>query len=235
MGATLSMNHSCQGNEKAKETPSGCDLGRFEPVWRGGAASIEGFPFFFRQGVLFCCKRIVAPPRSRGVKQLEFEEFYRCGRDVCLRAVLAAVGDRQLAEDLVAEAFARAWAAWPRVRRHPAPRAWIVRTALNTRISWWRRRRYEVALGDHDTRDGQDAGTAEAGGSGLDPALLAVLRRLPQRQREVIALRVFLDLDTATTAKTLGIAPGTVTAHLSRAVGTLRGHLVSLNTPEAGS
>ncbi|GGN84727.1 RNA polymerase sigma24 factor [Streptomyces albiflavescens] len=169
------------------------------------------------------------------MKQLEFEEFYRCGRDVCMRAVLAAVGDRQLAEDLVAEAFARAWAAWPRVRRHPAPRAWIVRTALNTRISWWRRRRYEVALGDHDTQDGQDRQDAEAGGSGLDPALLAVLRQLPLRQREVIALRVFLDLDTATTAKTLGIAPGTVTAHLSRAVGTLRGHLVTLNTPEAGS
>ncbi|MFF4354546.1 sigma-70 family RNA polymerase sigma factor [Streptomyces sp. NPDC001530] len=163
------------------------------------------------------------------MKQLEFEEFYRCGRDVCLRAVLAAVGDRQLAEDLVAEAFARAWAAWPRVRRHPAPRAWIVRTALNTRISWWRRRRYEVALGDHDT------GAAEPGESGLDPALIAALRQLPLRQREVIALRVFLDLDTATTAKALGIAPGTVTAHLSRAVGTLRGHFVTLNTPEAGS
>ncbi|WP_369246139.1 sigma factor-like helix-turn-helix DNA-binding protein [Streptomyces sp. R41] len=169
------------------------------------------------------------------MKQLEFEEFYRCGRDVCLRAVLAAVGDRQLAEDLVAEAFARAWAAWPRVRRHPAPRAWIVRTALNTRISWWRRRRYEVALGDHDGRDAGAAHAAESGGPGLDPALLAVLRQLPLRQREVIALRVFLDLDTATTAKTLGIAPGTVTAHLSRAVGTLRGHLVTLNTPEAGS
>ncbi|WP_406329367.1 SigE family RNA polymerase sigma factor [Streptomyces sp. NBC_00203] len=172
------------------------------------------------------------------MKQLEFEEFYRCGRDVCLRAVLASVGDRQLAEDLVAEAFARAWATWPRVRRHPAPRAWIVRTALNTRISWWRRRRYEVALGDHDGRDAgsaEPAECAESGGSGLDPALLAVLRELPRRQREVIALRVFLDLDTATTAKTLGIAPGTVTAHLARAVATLRGHLVTLNIPEAGS
>jgi RNA polymerase sigma factor (sigma-70 family) len=68
----------------------------------------------------------------------------------------------------------------------------------------------------------------------MDPALLAVLRQLPQRQREVIALRVFLDLDTATTAKALGIAPGTVTAHLSRAVATLRGHLVTVDNPEVG-
>jgi len=57
---------------------------------------------------------------------------------------------------------------------------------------------------------------------GLDAAVLAALRRLPTRQREVIALRVFLDLDTQATAEVLGIAPGTVTAHLSRAATALR-------------
>jgi RNA polymerase sigma factor (sigma-70 family) len=51
---------------------------------------------------------------------------------------------------------------------------------------------------------------------------MAALGRLPVRQREVITLRLLLDLDTETTAKVLGIAPGTVTAHLSRAVSTLR-------------
>ena len=55
--------------------------------------------------------------------------------------------------------------------------------------------------------------------------MLAALRALPRRQREVIALRVFLDLDIATTAGLLGIAPGTVGAHLSRAVTTLRAAL----------
>jgi DNA-directed RNA polymerase specialized sigma24 family protein len=55
--------------------------------------------------------------------------------------------------------------------------------------------------------------------------LLAALAALPRRQREVIALRVFLDLDMATTARLLGIAPGTVGAHLSRAVTTLRAAL----------
>jgi DNA-directed RNA polymerase specialized sigma24 family protein len=164
------------------------------------------------------------------VKQLEFQEFYQASRDVCLRAVLASVGDRQLAEDLVAEAFTRAWMSWHSVSRHPAPRAWIVRTALNTRVSWWRRRRREVALdGGHEVAD------TTAGGPGLDPTLLTALRRLPQRQREVIAFRVFLDLDTRTTAKVLGIAPGTVTAHLSRAVTTLRDHLVTVENREAGS
>jgi RNA polymerase sigma-70 factor (sigma-E family) len=164
------------------------------------------------------------------VKQPEFQRFYETSRDACLRAVLATVGDRQLAEDLVAEAFTRAWVSWHKVGRHPAPSAWIVRTALNTRVSWWRRRRREVALdGGHDVAD------TTAGDPELDPALLTALRRLPQRQREVIVFRVFLDLDTQATAEVLGIAPGTVTAHLSRAITTLRGHLVTVDTPEVGS
>jgi RNA polymerase sigma factor (sigma-70 family) len=160
--------------------------------------------------------------RVRGVKQQEFTDFYRSDQAVCLRAVLVSVGDRQLAEDLVAEAFTRAWTSWPKVSRHPSPRAWIVRTALNARISWWRRRRREVAWDrTHDVED------LVAGDSGLDPALLTALRQLSQRQREVIACRVFLDLDTGGTASALGIAPGTVTAHLSRAVASLREQLVN--------
>jgi RNA polymerase sigma-70 factor (ECF subfamily) len=60
-----------------------------------------------------------------------------------------------------------------------------------------------------------------------------VLRQLPRRQREVSAFRVFLDLDTEETANALGIAEGTVTAHLSRAVSALRGQLVNANGQEA--
>src|SRR2546422_1053851 len=71
-----------------------------------------------------------APKRVQGVGQSEFTEFYKSNRDRCLRAVLAGTGDRQLAEDLVAEAFTRAWMSWHKVRRHPVPSAWVVRTAL---------------------------------------------------------------------------------------------------------
>ncbi len=184
-----------------------------------------------------------------GQEPIDFAEFYASAKDDCLRAVLASTGDRQAAEDLVAEALARAWAAWPTVSRHPAPRAWVVRTALNTRVSWWRRRRREVTLGpaevgaaepsaldgsaldgsalDGSALDGSavdgsalDNGGIEAGLVGQD--LMAALLRLPLRQRQVVGLRVFLDLDTAATARVLGIAPGTVTAHLARAMATLR-------------
>src|SRR5215469_15788645 len=45
-------------------------------------------------------------------RRQEFTEFYTASRDDCLRIVLVSVGDRKLAEDLVAEAFTRAWMSW---------------------------------------------------------------------------------------------------------------------------
>ncbi|HEY5351197.1 MAG TPA: hypothetical protein VIK57_01965 [Streptosporangiaceae bacterium] len=56
-------------------------------------------------------------------EQAEFAEFFQASWEPCLRAVMAVVGRSQLAEDQVAEAFARAWVSWQKVRRHPAPRA----------------------------------------------------------------------------------------------------------------
>jgi DNA-directed RNA polymerase specialized sigma24 family protein len=45
-------------------------------------------------------------------RRQEFTEVYTSSRDDCLRIVLVSVGDRQLAEDLAAEAFSRAWMPW---------------------------------------------------------------------------------------------------------------------------
>ena len=163
-----------------------------------------------------------------------FAGFYRSSYQRCLRAVTGGTGHPDLAEDLVAEAFTRALVSWRTVRDHPAPEAWVVRTALNAGTSWWRRHRREVPLGDHDAAAPQRWEPGESGGGlgvGAGPAVLAALRALPRRQREVIALRVFLDLDIATTAGLLGIAPGTVGAHLSRAVTALRAVL----PPDAGA
>jgi DNA-directed RNA polymerase specialized sigma24 family protein len=155
-----------------------------------------------------------------------FAEFFQASWDPCLRAVAATTGDVPRAEEQVAEAFARAWVSWRKVSGHPAPRAWVVRTALNFGTSSWRRRLRELPLAGHDV--------AAAGNpsGGLDAAVLAALRRLPARQREVIALRVFLDLDIETTAKQLNIAPGTVRAHLSRAIAALRNELAETDTTE---
>ena len=161
-------------------------------------------------------------------EQTEFAEFFRASWEPCLRAVVAVAGSPQPAEDQVAEAFAKAWVSWRKVRRHPAPRAWVVRTALNTGASWWRRRRRELPLADHDVTALGDLG------GGLDTTLLTALWRLPPRQREVIALRIFLDLDTDTIARQLGIEAGTVRMHLSRGVKALRHELTSTKNMEAG-
>jgi RNA polymerase sigma factor (sigma-70 family) len=152
---------------------------------------------------------------------MDFAEFYRSAADECLRAVLVSIGDRDTAREVVDEAFARAWASWRTVSKHPAPKAWVVRTALNASISRWRRRRREVSVPD----PGRVADLPAAGGvsAGLvDPRIMAALKRLPARQRQVVALRLILDLDTAGTAEVLGIAAGTVMAHMGRAMAALR-------------
>jgi RNA polymerase sigma factor (sigma-70 family) len=164
-----------------------------------------------------------------GSQRLDFAEFYRGARDECLRAVLVSVGDQDTAQELVDEAFARACVSWRKVSRHPAPAAWVVRTALNVNISRWRRRRREVAVPDLGAV--ADLASAKAAADDpVDPKIMAALLRLPARQRQVVALRLFLDLDTGRTAEVLGVAPSTVKAHLARALATLRDDLVP--TPE---
>ena len=93
-----------------------------------------------------------------------------------------------------------------------------------------------------ETDPATDAEQAEAGAAGVpdpgmaadmhavsgtstslvDPQIMAALMRLPARQRQVVALRLILDMDPARTAAVLGIAPGTVMAHLGRAMAALR-------------
>jgi len=164
----------------------------------------------------------------------DFAEFYRESRDECLRAVLVSVGDRDTAQDLVDEAFARACASWRTVSRHPAPAAWVVRTALNANISRWRRRRREVSLPD-PAAVADPPGAGGAAGTAADPRIMAALLRLPARQRQVVALRLFLDLDTARTGELLGIAPSTVKAHLARAIAALRDDLMPARQEETPS
>jgi RNA polymerase sigma factor (sigma-70 family) len=169
-----------------------------------------------------------------GSQRLDFAEFYREARDECLRTVLVSVGDQDTAQELVDEAFARACASWRKVSSHPAPAAWVVRTALNVNISRWRRRRREVPVPDFGMV--KDLPSAHGAADGpVDPRIMAALLRLPARQRQVIALRLFLDLDTGRTAEVLGVAPSTVKAHLARALAALRDHLVPTQEQERSS
>ena len=51
--------------------------------------------------------RLAGALQGMGHEQEEFAEFYRASKDSCLKAVTAVVGDRHLAEELVAEAVSR--------------------------------------------------------------------------------------------------------------------------------
>jgi RNA polymerase sigma factor (sigma-70 family) len=143
-----------------------------------------------------------------------FAGFYADSKDAVYRAVLLARRDPRRAEDAVQEAFARAYAAWDRVCLHPNPVGWVARVALNESASVARRLRRE-------SLDPPEP-TAPAAERPLDAGLIRLVWALPRRQRQVVALRILLELSTEETARVLGISSGTVTAHLHRALSSLR-------------
>lgn len=106
-----------------------------------------------------------------------FAEFYLATKDAAFRAVFAAGRSRAVAEDAVAEAYARACARWGTVEAHPDPFAWVMRTAFNWQRSWWRRTRLE-SLGAAAPETASQPHT-------VDTTLRELVRRLPRRQRDV--------------------------------------------------
>jgi DNA-directed RNA polymerase specialized sigma24 family protein len=84
-----------------------------------------------------------------------FESFFETSRDDIFRSLLVITKDRSLAEDGVAEAFARALERWAEVAGHPVPKAWVARTALNYFRSDRRRsRRLDSDMPEGDSRKG---------------------------------------------------------------------------------
>ena len=165
--------------------------------------------------------------RNRGMSKREFEDFYLAHRTPCFRALCVTVPSFAEAEELVAEGFTRAYANWSTVRKHPAPSAWVVRSALNLHRDNWRKRntskRHLVAVSE----------SYEDQSEMLDPALLRQMKLLPEQQLLVIVHRVLLDLSTEQTAIAMGIAAGTVSTHLKRGLASLRELLEPQDQKEA--
>ena len=147
-----------------------------------------------------------------------FEEFYAQAKDRVLRAVVATTGDAHDAEDCTAEAFARAYSRWDELASYRSPAAWVVRTAVNLHIDRHRRHRHTLRL--LPTLAEQEVAAEPE--LPLDPALLDAIKALPERQRQVLALRVLLGLNGEETADELGISSGSVGTHLHRALAALR-------------
>ena len=127
--------------------------------------------------------------------------------------------DRSLAEDLAADTFEKALRLWKRFDpARASARTWLCQIARTTALDWFRaeerRRRREQRVAAPERLD---EGFAE----GLSPELEAALAALSAGEREVIALRVLLDLDGEEAARVLGISPTAVSTRLSRALNKL--------------
>jgi RNA polymerase sigma-70 factor (sigma-E family) len=125
---------------------------------------------------------------------------------------LRMVGDPSTAEDLAAEALARTYVHWRRVGSYEHLDAWVLRVVTNLAIDAFAKRRVpfpEVPVSPEDA-------------AVLRVTLAQALRALPARQRDAVVLRYLVDMSEADVAASLGIAPGTVKAHLHRAVERLR-------------
>ena len=143
----------------------------------------------------------------------DFDEvFHRTVRRAHAVA-LRMVGDPALAEDLVAEAFARAYARWSRLRSVPYVDGWVLRAVANLAIDHLRRR--PPAVAEPGTADPIDNVT-------LRLALNEAMARLPRRQREVLALRYFSDLSEVDIARAMGVSVGSVKSHHRRALDNLQ-------------
>jgi len=153
----------------------------------------------------------------------EIEELYRSDLDRFLRVAAAILGDREAARDAVHEGFAVA----VRKRKSYSGRgpvaAWVWQVVVNT-VRNYKRRRVPEPLELREPAAPSNNGPAEGGR--LHAALLA----LPERQRLVVFLHYYADLDYRTIATTLGIQEGTVGATLNAARTALKSSLTEVPT-----
>jgi RNA polymerase sigma-70 factor (sigma-E family) len=151
--------------------------------------------------------------------------LYRSHRLSLLRLAAFLVDDRAIAEELVQDAFAALYQRWESLADKSAAPSYLRATVVNGARS----AQHRQGIARRHLRD--------AGPDALPPAdfavllaeehreVVAALRRLPRRQREVLVLRYWANLDDAEIAETLGISRGTVKSTASRALDALENTL----------
>ena len=152
-----------------------------------------------------------------------FEAVFRADHRAVVAITWALTGSRAVAEELTQEAFLRAHQRWSRIGCYDNPGAWVRRTAINLAVSDRRRRAAERRAHDRSPAPG-DAPDRSDDVVGTDRFWLAV-RTLPRQQAAVVALHYLEDRSVADVAAVLGLAEGTVKAHLHKARRSLADHL----------
>ena len=146
---------------------------------------------------------------------------------IAFRTAYVVTRDAADAEEAAQDGFVKAYRALGRFRRGAPFRPWLLQIvtneARNRRRAAGRRERATLRLAD-DAASGGAAPSPEGSLLALEQraALLAAVEALPEEQRDVVALRYFLDLSEAETAAALDVRVGTVKSRLSRALERLR-------------
>lgn len=155
-------------------------------------------------------------PRGSPNAITSFRVFYDSHYSPVLAIAYALSGSWPAAEEAAQEAFLRAFRDWERVRAFDRPDSWVRTVAANLARSRLRRLGAEVravtrlsSRANHRYEDAQVPAMSQQ--------VWAAVRSLPRRQAEVVVLHYLEDASVDDVATTLGIAPGTVKAHLHHA------------------
>jgi RNA polymerase sigma-70 factor (sigma-E family) len=147
-------------------------------------------------------------------------DLFRAHHLELVRLALVMVGDLGTAEDVVQDVFERLHRRWPRLRDEASGLAYARSSVLNSCRSVHRRsavaRKYagKLAIAPDSAAD-----TAQE--SADRSSMLTALRGLPRRQREVLVLRYYADLDITEVSGTLGITPSAVRSTSTRGLAAL--------------
>jgi RNA polymerase sigma-70 factor (ECF subfamily) len=161
------------------------------------------------------------PGRRPGL--IEFERLYERDFHAFVRVARAIVGDAQLAVDAVHDGFAAAIRSRDGYRGDGPFEAWVWRAVVNAARKGRAQKAKLVPLSSaEDLRAAQE--------SSNEPRLTPVLLALPERQRLIVFLRYYADLDYRAIAAALEIEVGTVSAALSAAHRSLRNALQEVET-----
>ncbi len=159
---------------------------------------------------------------------VDFTELYQRGFSALVAQVYAYLGDGAEAQDLVQEAYLRAWQKWRIVSQYDDPVAWVRRVAFNLATSRWRRQNLlNRVLRQHHT-----AHRVPVPAIGPEHvALVSALRQLPQQQRLAVVLHYLADMSVEDVAIEIGVPRGTVLSWLHRSREKLAAQLSGPETP----
>jgi RNA polymerase sigma-70 factor (sigma-E family) len=138
-----------------------------------------------------------------------FEEFYQGSRQRLLGYAYVLTNDVVEAQDIVQEAYMKAWQNWTSIQRYDDPESWLRVVANRIVVSRWRRLRNRARA---YLRHGPDEPVPAPSVNTV--AVVAAMRRLPEKQRTAIAMHYLLGLPVADVARETGAPVGTVKARL---------------------